>query len=66
MAVALAKAGADIALHANEQPASATAAEISQTIGRRTEVLTANLTDHSATDRLIADTVARFRRLDIL
>jgi 2-dehydro-3-deoxy-D-gluconate 5-dehydrogenase len=66
MAVALSSAGADVALHANEQPAAATANEIAGTSGRRTEVLTANLLDRGAAERLIADAISRFGQLDIL
>jgi 2-dehydro-3-deoxy-D-gluconate 5-dehydrogenase len=66
MAVALASAGADVALHASEQPPSDTARAISESSGRRTEVLTANLTDRAAADRLVVDTLDKFGQLDIL
>ncbi len=66
MAVALASAGADVALHARERPATITAAAIASSSGRRTEVLTANLMDRAAADRLVSDTVERFGQLDIL
>jgi 2-dehydro-3-deoxy-D-gluconate 5-dehydrogenase len=66
MAVALANAGAEMALHASERAAAATAATIAQTCGRRTEVLTADLADRGAADRLMAEAIARFGKLDIL
>jgi hypothetical protein len=66
MATALASAGADVALHASERPASATADEIRTTSGRRTVQLTANLADRAAADRLVDETLASFGRLDIL
>ncbi len=65
-AVALASAGADVALHSNAHPASATAEKIGATNGRRTELFTADLADRAAADRLVADTLAAFGRIDIL
>jgi 2-deoxy-D-gluconate 3-dehydrogenase len=66
MAVALAGAGADVALHASEQPAAATAREIEATSGRRVEQLTANLAERAAADRLMTEAIARFGHVDIL
>jgi 2-deoxy-D-gluconate 3-dehydrogenase len=66
MALALAAAGAEVAVHASERPASGTGDAILKATGRRTELLTANLADRAAADRLIADTLATFGRLDIL
>lgn len=66
MAVGLASAGADIALHASEQPPTATAATIAASSGRRTEVLTADLMDREAADRLVGGTLKAFGQLDIL
>ena len=66
MAIALANAGAEVALHASEQPAATTARAIAESSGRRTETLIANLADRAAGDRLMADTLTRFGRLDIL
>jgi 2-deoxy-D-gluconate 3-dehydrogenase len=66
MALALASAGADVALHASETPPSSTELAISSRTGRRTEVLTANLADRAAADRLVADALSRFGRIDIL
>jgi 2-dehydro-3-deoxy-D-gluconate 5-dehydrogenase len=65
MAVALANAGADVVLHANES-ASATAAEIAQASARRTEALIGDLADRGEPDRLIAQAIARFGKLDIV
>jgi hypothetical protein len=53
MAIALANAGAEVALHASEHPATATAHAIAQASGRRTETLAANLADRPAADRSI-------------
>jgi 2-deoxy-D-gluconate 3-dehydrogenase len=66
MALALAQAGADVALHASEQPPAATAEAIAKTTGRRTVQLTGNLADRAASDRLVPETVAALGRLDIL
>jgi 2-dehydro-3-deoxy-D-gluconate 5-dehydrogenase len=66
MAVALAEAGADVVLHASEKPAAATASEITARTGRRTAVVTAELTTAAAASDLVARAVASFGRLDIL
>jgi len=66
MAAALSAAGASVALHSNEQPAIDTADRIGKESGRRTEVLTADLEDRAAADRLFAGTIAAFGRIDIL
>ena len=66
IACGLAGAGADVALHSNEQPASATAEKIAAIGGRRTEQLTADLENRADADRLIEQTIARFGRIDIL
>jgi 2-deoxy-D-gluconate 3-dehydrogenase len=66
MAVALADAGAVVALHASEQPAHATARAIADRDGPRTDVFTANLARRDAADRLVAATIERFGQLDIV
>ncbi len=66
IAVALATAGADVVLHASDQPASATAAAIADASARRTATVTANLRDRHAAARLVDDALAAFGRLDIL
>jgi 2-dehydro-3-deoxy-D-gluconate 5-dehydrogenase len=66
MAVALASAGSDVVLHASAEPAVRTASEIANTYGRRTHLLTAELSDRAAADRLVGDTLATFGHLDIL
>ena len=66
MAVALAGAGAEVALHASAEPAAQTAKQIAGTSGRRTHLLTADLSDPSSARRLAAETLAAFGRLDIL
>ena len=66
MAVALASAGAGVALHASERPAAATAKAIAAAGGGRTELLTADLSDPAAANRVVADTLDHFGRLDIV
>jgi len=66
MAAALGAAGASVALHSNEQPATNTADRICKESGRRTELFTADLSDRSAADRLIANAIAAFGQIDIL
>jgi 2-dehydro-3-deoxy-D-gluconate 5-dehydrogenase len=66
MATALASAGADVALHASEQPALNTAHAIAESCGRKTELLTGDLADRSSADRLVAEAIERFGHLDIL
>ena len=66
MAAALAGAGADVVLHANERPATATADAIARETGRQPAVLTADLGDRGASDRLVADAIAAFGHVDIL
>ena len=65
MAVALAEAGADVALHASKCPASATADAVAAH-GRRTALLTADLGDRTAADGLVDGTLSALGRLDIL
>jgi 2-deoxy-D-gluconate 3-dehydrogenase len=65
MALALAEAGADVAVHASEQPATKTEASIQQK-GRNTLCLTANLAKREETARLVPAVIAAFGRLDIL
>jgi 2-dehydro-3-deoxy-D-gluconate 5-dehydrogenase len=65
IAVALASAGAEVALH-GEVPASETAAEIAAASGRRTELFVADFADRSSTDRLIEQAISSFGRIDIL
>lgn len=66
MAVALAGAGAEVVLHASEQPAAATATAIAAITGHAPVMLAADLGDRAASDRLMADAIAAFGRLDIL
>jgi len=66
MAAALAAAGASVALHSNERPANETADRICKESGRRTELLTADLADRAAADKLVADAIAAFGQIDIL
>ena len=66
MAAAIGAAGAAVALHSNEHPATQTAERICKESGRRTELFTADLADRAAADQLVADTISAFGQLDIL
>jgi 2-dehydro-3-deoxy-D-gluconate 5-dehydrogenase len=66
MAAAMSAAGAAVALHSNEHPATETAERICKESGRRTELFTADLADRAAADALVAGTIAAFGRIDIL
>ena len=66
IAAACGSAGADVALHSNEHPATATAERICQESGKRTALFTADLADRAAADKLVSDTIAAFGRIDIL
>ncbi len=66
MAVALASAGAEVALHASTTPPTATAAAIDSQGSPRTVTLTADLADPASADRLVNETIGAFGRLDIL
>jgi 2-deoxy-D-gluconate 3-dehydrogenase len=65
MAVALASAGAEVALHASEKPPSATETTITRR-GLRARGFVANLSDRAAADQLLPAVLASFGRLDIL
>ena len=65
MAIALASAGADVAVHGREHPPGSTATEI-EASGRRALCLTADLTDPSTAPALVEQTIASCGRLDIL
>jgi 2-deoxy-D-gluconate 3-dehydrogenase len=65
MAIALADAGADVAVHASEKPPSDTEAAIRQK-GRRVGCFTANLVKREETERLVPDVISAFGQLDIL
>jgi 2-dehydro-3-deoxy-D-gluconate 5-dehydrogenase len=66
MARALAKAGADVALHARIEPASSTAAAIASSTGRRTALVTGDLADPDTAERIVHETLSAFGRLDVL
>jgi 2-deoxy-D-gluconate 3-dehydrogenase len=65
MAIALAQAGADVAIHASEQPPRNTEAAIAKK-GRKALCLTANLARREETARLVPLVISAFGRLDIL
>jgi 2-dehydro-3-deoxy-D-gluconate 5-dehydrogenase len=65
MALALADAGADVAIHASNNPPSATEAAI-RTKGRHVLSFTANLATRTETARLVPSVLAAFGRIDIL
>jgi 2-deoxy-D-gluconate 3-dehydrogenase len=64
MALALAQAGADVAVHDREAPCATE--RLLAGLGRKTACLTGDLGDRAAADRLVADTIDRMGRLDIL
>ena len=65
MAVALAEAGADVAIHASEQAPLKTENAITAT-GRRARCFTANLAKREETNELVAAVISAFGSLDIL
>ena len=65
MAVALARAGADIAVHGNTRSPSGTCADV-EAAGRRAAPVTGDLGDRAVSGRLVDATVSAFGRLDIL
>jgi 2-dehydro-3-deoxy-D-gluconate 5-dehydrogenase len=64
MALGLAAAGADVVLHASARPVDT--AKAIEGLGRRAATVTADLGDPSAPERLAADALAAYGRLDIL
>lgn len=67
LALELARAGADLILHANRSRSEAeTLGREIEALGRRARVLCADLTDPGAIDRLAADVAASPGQLDIL
>ena len=65
IALALADAGADVAVHASEQPPMTTETAI-RARGRESRSYTANLARREQADRLIPSVIADFGRVDIL
>src|SRR6059036_3330881 len=65
MAVALAEAGADVAVHGNTRSPSNTCARV-EAAGRRAAPVTGDLGDRAVSGRLVDETVSAFGRLDIL
>jgi 2-dehydro-3-deoxy-D-gluconate 5-dehydrogenase len=65
MALALADAGADVAVHGNTRSPSETCQRI-EAMGRRAVALTGDLRDRAVSGRLVDDAVAALGRLDIL
>ncbi|MGI9069082.1 MAG: 2-dehydro-3-deoxy-D-gluconate 5-dehydrogenase KduD [Pyrinomonadaceae bacterium] len=65
MAVALAEAGADVAVHGNSRVPDATCELIGRT-GRRTLPVLGNLADKTVPNQLVSQTLSHFGRLDIL
>jgi len=67
MAIALAEAGADVALSGRSAgPCEETAAEIAQATGRRAQGFAADVTKLADVERLVADVEAQFGHVDIL
>ena len=65
MAVALAEAGADVAVHGNSRSASNTCARV-EAAGRRAVPVTGDLGERAVSGRLVDETVSAFGHLDIL
>ena len=65
MALALADAGADVAVHASTLPPSVTEAAI-KAKGRQARAFTANLANRDETRRLVPEVIEAFGRIDIL
>src|SRR5262245_11813179 len=65
MAIALAEAGADVAVHGNTRSPAETCGRI-EAIGRRAAALTGDLSDRTVSARLVDDAVAALGRIDIL
>lgn len=65
MSVALAEAGADVAAHGNSRTPNQTCERI-KSIGRESLALRGDLADKTVAQRLIAETLDEFGRLDIL
>jgi 2-dehydro-3-deoxy-D-gluconate 5-dehydrogenase len=65
MAVALADAGADVAVHGNSRSPFKTCARI-EALGRRAAAVTGDLADRAVSGRLVDEVVSAFGRLDIL
>src|SRR5438093_3406109 len=65
MAVALAEAGADVAVHGNTRSPSATCARVER-IGRRAVAVAGDLGDRAVSGRLVNDVISGLGTLDIL
>jgi 2-deoxy-D-gluconate 3-dehydrogenase len=65
IAVALAEAGADVAVHGNTRSPADTCARIAR-IGRRAFAVTGDLSDRAVSGRLVDEACSKFERLDIL
>jgi 2-deoxy-D-gluconate 3-dehydrogenase len=65
MAIALAEAGADVAVHGNSRSPADTAARI-EASGRRALTVTGDLGDRAVSGRLVGEVVSQLGQLDIL
>src|SRR4029079_17778948 len=65
MAIALAEAGADVAVHGNSRSPAERVAR-TQAAGRRAMSVTGDLGDRAVSGRLVGDVVSQLGRLDIL
>ena len=65
MAIALAEAGADVAVHGNSRSPAGTVARV-EAAGRRAVSVTGDLGDRAVSGRLVGEVVSRLGRLDIL
>jgi 2-deoxy-D-gluconate 3-dehydrogenase len=66
MAVALAEAGADVAVHSRTAGQSAETCDMISSLGRRVVPVSGDMADKEAPARIVEDTVSQFGRIDIL
>ena len=66
IAIALADAGADVAVHARSEEKGAETCASIEALGRRAAVIIGEMSDKDAPARMVAETVGKFGRIDIL
>lgn len=66
IALALARAGADVAINARGEEGARRVAEEVQSLGRRSLAYGADVSDFASADRMIADVLAQWQSLDVL
>jgi 2-dehydro-3-deoxy-D-gluconate 5-dehydrogenase len=66
VAIALAEAGADVSVHARSEEKGAETSRAIEATGRRAAVVVGEMADKDAPSRMVAETVDKFGRIDIL